>query len=115
MVRRLLALTAVLGLAGCSSSPATPGPAASDVPTFTNPVFADNFPDPGVIPADGTWYAYGTNNASANVPVMTSPDLVSWAPRGTKCRGRACPSRVSSLSVTHAYPLVPDPRRSAQT
>ncbi len=85
MVRRLLALAGVLTLLGCSSSspPATPEPAAaSEVPTFTNPVFAENFPDPGVISADGTWYAYGTNNASANVPVMTSPDLVTWAPQG---------------------------------
>jgi beta-xylosidase len=85
VVRRLLALAGVLTLLGCSSSspPATPEPAAaSEVPTFTNPVFAENFPDPGVISADGTWYAYGTNNASANVPVMTSPDLVTWAPQG---------------------------------
>ena len=82
MVRRLLALTAVLTLAACSSSPPpapAPAPAASDAKTFTNPVFADNFPDPGVISADGTWYAYGTNNTTANVPVLTSADLVTWA------------------------------------
>ncbi|AGZ46185.1 glycoside hydrolase family protein [Actinoplanes friuliensis DSM 7358] len=50
--------------------------------TFTNPVFTDNFPDPGAILVDGTWYAYGTNNAAANVPVLTSPDLVTWTGAG---------------------------------
>ena len=50
-------------------------PEAPDVPTFTNPVFAENFPDPGVISADGTWYAYGTNDATSNVPLLTSADL----------------------------------------
>ena len=75
MVKRL-GLVMVLMLAACSSTPAdTP---KADVRTFTNPVFGDNFPDPGVILADRTWYAYGTNTTTANVPVLTSPDLVTW-------------------------------------
>ncbi len=86
MVRRLTALAAVLVLAaGCSSSPTTPTSETSKpsgVPTFTNPVYSENFPDPGVISANGTWYAYGTNNPGANVPVLTSPDLVTWTPQG---------------------------------
>jgi beta-xylosidase len=49
---------------------------------FTNPVFAENFPDPGVIRHEDTWYAYGTNNAAAGVPVLTSPDLVHWTGAG---------------------------------
>jgi beta-xylosidase len=50
--------------------------------TFTNPVHLENFPDPGAVRVDDTWYAYGTNNNAANVPVMTSPDLVTWTPAG---------------------------------
>lgn len=58
--------------------PSGPAPAG----TFRNPVFADNFPDPGVIEADGTWYAYGTNTSAANVPMLTSTTLVAWQPAG---------------------------------
>jgi beta-xylosidase len=69
----------VLLLAACS----TPEPAKeAPVRTFTNPVFADNFPDPGAILVDGVWHAYGTNNPAANVPVLTSPDLVTWTGAG---------------------------------
>ncbi len=87
MVRRLTAAVAVAALAlvaGCGGGdpPSTPAPAASGGPTFTNPVFDENFPDPGVISAAGTWYAYGTNSPSANVPVLTSPDMITWAPQG---------------------------------
>lgn len=79
MVRRCIVLFTVLALAACS----TPEPAEEPpVQTFTNPVFADNFPDPGAILVDGTWHAYGTNNPAANVPVMTSPDLVTWTGAG---------------------------------
>jgi beta-xylosidase len=87
-VRRSVALVALLALtAACSDGHPAPPPAtapapASAAPTFTNPVFLENFPDPGVIRVDDTWYAYSTNNASANVPMMTSPDLVHWTPGG---------------------------------
>ena len=70
-------MVSLLALVGCSTEAEAPVPK-----TFTNPVFQENFPDPGVIFADGRWYAYGTNNAAANVPVMTSPDLVAWSPAG---------------------------------
>jgi beta-xylosidase len=85
VVRRLLAVMSLplLLLTGCSSGgDSEPAKEAPPVHTFTNPVFAENFPDPGAILVDGTWYAYGTNNTGANVPVMTSPDLVAWTPAG---------------------------------
>ena len=50
--------------------------------TFVNPVFRTDFPDPGIIRVGRLYYAYSTNSAAANVPVMTSPDLVTWTPRG---------------------------------
>jgi beta-xylosidase len=85
-VRHLLAILSVGVLAaGCSGGgeePATPAESESAVATFTNPVYLENFPDPGAILVDGTWYAYGTNNTSQNVPILTSPDLVTWTPAG---------------------------------
>lgn len=43
----------------------------------------DNFPDPGLLQVNGTWYAYGTNEANNNtevprVPVAISSDFLHW-------------------------------------
>ena len=89
MSRRRLAAAALAAAAaaGCGSAPApAPAPAAASTSasaaTFTNPVYADNFPDPAVLKADGSWYAYGTNGPGGTVPVLSSPDLVQWTARG---------------------------------
>jgi beta-xylosidase len=50
--------------------------AASD-PSFV-PVFKENFPDPFVLPHDGQFIAYSTNDGP-NVPIATSRDLVHWS------------------------------------
>lgn len=48
------------------------------------PVYAiHNFPDPGLLNHNGTWYAFGTNPhkrdpLSIHVPVATSTDFVNW-------------------------------------
>src|SRR5215207_8630425 len=67
--------------AGTSTPPAASTSAAASTPagSFTNPVYAENFPDPGVLRAGHTYYAYGTNTSAENVPTMTSTDLVTWA------------------------------------
>ncbi|GAA0575978.1 glycoside hydrolase family 43 protein [Paractinoplanes ferrugineus] len=70
-------LAATLLVAACGEAPAEKSPM-----TFTNPVHDRNFPDPGVLRVDGTFYAYGTNSAVANVPLLTSTDLVHWTERG---------------------------------
>ncbi|GIM96191.1 glycoside hydrolase family 43 protein [Paractinoplanes toevensis] len=80
MIRRAVATAVVLLLAACTSQAAGPTPGAPM--TFTNPVYDKNFPDPGVLHVDGTWFAYGTNSAVANVPLLTSTDLVHWTERG---------------------------------
>jgi beta-xylosidase len=79
VVKRLIGILSACVLAAGCGGEKEEEPA---VATFTNPVFAENFPDPGAILVGGTWYAYGTNNATANVPVLTSPDLVTWTPAG---------------------------------
>lgn len=43
----------------------------------------DDFPDPGLVHVNGTWYAYGTNAAAdnpsvAHVPVATSKNFTVW-------------------------------------
>lgn len=71
-------------MAACSGS-ADPGPVAEEPAmedTFTNPVYGGNFPDPAAIRVDERWYAYGTNGRAGNVPVLTSPDLVTWEEAG---------------------------------
>ncbi len=101
VVAGLVAVTACARDAGPSSWPASSGAA-----TFTNPVVRGNFPDPGVIRADGTWYAFGTNDGSANVPMIASVDLVTWA-RG----GDVLPQlgRWASPGRTWAPEVVPAP------
>jgi beta-xylosidase len=47
-------------------------------PSFTNPVYKFDFPDPHVILVDDTYYAYSTNTFPANIPALTSTDLVQW-------------------------------------
>jgi hypothetical protein len=48
------------------------------------PVYAiHNFPDPGLLHHNGTWYAFGTNPhkhdpQSIHIPVATSTDFVNW-------------------------------------
>ena len=46
--------------------------------TYTNPVFAEDFPDPHVILVDDTYYAYGTTAAGANIQVIRSTNLARW-------------------------------------
>ncbi|WP_083459850.1 glycoside hydrolase family 43 protein [Jiangella muralis] len=81
-MRLLLAAgTALVVLAACGT--AEPDPVEEEQPVgFTNPVVDRDFPDPAVIEAGGTYYAYATNSRAGNVPVMTSPDLVTWEPAG---------------------------------
>jgi beta-xylosidase len=70
-VRRAAAVLAVLLVAGCGGAKHA---------TFTNPVYPRDFPDPFVLKADGTYYAYATNGNGANIQTATSKDLVHWKP-----------------------------------
>lgn len=63
------------------------GPGGRQVATFTNPVHAADTPDPQAIQVAGVWYLFHTNNRQHNVPVLTSPDLVTWAPGGDALPG----------------------------
>lgn len=66
---------------GTASVGATP-PAASEFagPTFRNPVYPTNFPDPGVLQDGETYYAYATTNGIERIQTASSTDLVDWDP-----------------------------------
>jgi arabinan endo-1,5-alpha-L-arabinosidase len=59
------------------------GETLSDSTLYRNPVLTSNVPDPTVIRhSDGTFYLYATE-ATRNVPIYRSSDLVTWQPVGT--------------------------------
>ena len=78
-VKRLQRSLAALLLAGLSA-------AAPAEPSFV-PVYRDNFPDPHVILHRGEFIAYATNDG-INLPMLTSRDLVNWAPVRDRSGGR---------------------------
>jgi len=52
---------------------------ASHLPlSYTNPVFAKDFPDPFVLRDGSSYYAFATNAAGKNVRVARSTDLATW-------------------------------------
>lgn len=57
---------------------ASPAPDGAVSASYTNPVFADDFPDPFVLREGDRYYAFATNAGGKNVPVVTSTDLASW-------------------------------------
>lgn len=59
--------------AAAAQTTVTPGPGE-----FQNPVLKSDFPDPGIINVDGTYYAYATNVTGKNVQVAKSSDLIKW-------------------------------------
>jgi beta-xylosidase len=74
-------------LAGCQSDTvpnvASPSQAVSEQPAagFTNPVYAENFPDPMIVKGSGGNYlAISTNGHGKNVQTLVSEDLTSWTP-----------------------------------
>lgn len=56
----------------------TTTPTALSGPSYTNPVYKHDFPDPHLLRVDDTYYAYSTNTGGTNIPVLTSTDLVHW-------------------------------------
>lgn len=76
-------LVGVFAFTACSPAapPPVEQPAAATPAGFTNPVYAENFPDPMIVsdPAGGFW-ALATNGNGSNVQTLRSADLTSWEP-----------------------------------
>jgi beta-xylosidase len=84
------------------------GGSGFEAPTFTNPVHAHNFPDPGVLLVDGVYHAYGTNGRTGNVPLLTSTDLVSWSEAGDVLPQLGAWARTGDTWAPEAVQLAPD-------
>ncbi|GIF02827.1 family 43 glycosylhydrolase [Actinoplanes siamensis] len=67
------AATALLLVAGLLTASATPAAAVA-----SGPVIDENFADPDVMKAGGTYYAYATNSDGRHIKWATSTDLVHW-------------------------------------
>jgi beta-xylosidase len=70
----LLARALLFALALAAAVPAL----TAEPPAFV-PVLTTDFPDPFVLLAGGTFYAYATNSEHINVQVATSKNLADWA------------------------------------
>lgn len=83
---RLVALTAVVAL--CASllglapdaSPRAEAATGSDR-FWAGQVYTGEFGAPSLLYEDGVYYAYATNTDGNNLPLLTSPDLVTWTAR----------------------------------
>ena len=52
-------------------------------PSFTNPVYAEDFPDPYILPVGDEYYGYATTNGNTiNIRAIRSDDLVNWEELG---------------------------------
>ncbi|GAC1398057.1 MAG: hypothetical protein NVS4B12_06640 [Ktedonobacteraceae bacterium] len=73
-------------------------------PTFGDPFWSKNFPDPCVLKVRGRYYAYATEaedkptQGSLVFPILMSIDLVSWHEIG---------NAMPALSVSHSLYLAP--------
>lgn len=57
--------------------------ACAPTPTYQNPVYAGDFPDPFVLRVGNTYYAYATNTSGKNVPVLRAEgSLAQWSSLG---------------------------------
>ncbi|GAC1444156.1 MAG: hypothetical protein NVSMB52_03190 [Chloroflexota bacterium] len=66
------------GLTGCGGTSST----AASGPSFANPVYRSDFPDPYVLKDGKAFFAYATNGNSENIQELKSSDLVHWADNG---------------------------------
>ena len=48
--------------------------------TFRTPAYAGDFPDPDIVVAGGTYWAYSTGSGGRNLQVMSSTDMKNWTP-----------------------------------
>ncbi|GAA2375033.1 hypothetical protein Cme02nite_04450 [Catellatospora methionotrophica] len=95
LARTLLGAAVLLSAALAVPPAGQAADAVAAATVYTNPVSAgvvDSLPDPAIIRAkNGTWYAYGTTNpvrllagdqVEHILPVLTSPDMVTWSYAG---------------------------------
>ena len=72
MIRTMRLLSFLLVTSACEC------PVEAQTATYTNPVYARDFPDPFVLRHDGLYYAYATQTRVTGFQVMESDDLIRW-------------------------------------
>lgn len=77
-------MIAYIVAAAALGMPAESGTARGE--TYTNPVYAADFPDPFVLRHDGRYYAYATQADASGFQLLESTDLVHWTPRRSPFR-----------------------------
>ena len=70
----------MVALVGCFVAP-SPILGQDSPPSYTNPVYPHDFPDPFVLMDGGKYYAYGTQTRGTGFQLMVSDDLVHWKTR----------------------------------
>lgn len=98
-----LMLLAALLLSGCDAENGGNQMSGKSANTFTNPVIQSDFPDPGILVADGLYYAYATNAYGKNIQAARSSDLVTW-----EMLPDALPALPSWASLTSGLVWAPD-------
>jgi arabinan endo-1,5-alpha-L-arabinosidase len=109
-MRTLLSAVLLFGALAAAAAPCT----AQGQPTYTNPVFDEDFPDPTVIDAGDRWfYAYATQTEIGgrviNIQVARSRALVHW-----ERVGDALPTKPVWASQTQLF-WAPDVHRRGRT
>ena len=61
-----------------AGNPASAKPRLGTAALSSVPSYGGDFPDPHILVVGGVYYAYSTNVAGVNVPVMASTDLATW-------------------------------------
>lgn len=79
-----LAISLIALLAACSPYPPVFGAftTGTPIPTYQNPVYAHDFPDPFILRVGDVYYGFSTNVGPHNVSVIRSTDLAHWEPLG---------------------------------
>ncbi|UTF59462.1 glycoside hydrolase 43 family protein [Gilvimarinus sp. DA14] len=77
---RTLWMLALIGMAGCQTSPESAQPSKSVADkTYQNPIIHADYSDPDVVAVNGNFYMTASSfNASPGLPVLHSKDLVHW-------------------------------------
>jgi beta-xylosidase len=67
---------------GGDASPPSDAAAEADAPagnSYTNPVIANDFPDPFILRQGSTYYAFATNAGTSHIQSATSTNLAAWS------------------------------------
>ena len=102
-------VVSMMAIPSCKAGkPEAQQPVEEEGPFYTNPVIANNCPDPSIIDnreRDGYFYVYSTRNGTNGtptvvyLPVYRSKDMINWEPLGNAFGGLNRPEWVSESSL----------------